>query len=105
MEKSNRYRVNPTCPFCKEEHECWDITLSDEEQKLLDSYYESTKGRRAQYSGLANMLKDIEEKPLIVTRTLRCGICHNSFTANVAVFKEDTLSKFSPVNPKYHQTN
>ena len=91
MENQNRYRINPTCPICGEEHERWVITLSDEEQKTLDSYYESTKERRSHYTNIANLIHDIEDKPLIVTRTLRCCICLNEFTAKVVVFKEDRI--------------
>ena len=91
MEKQNIYRINPTCTYCKEEHLCWDITLSDEEQKSLDSYYESTKGRRAKYTHLINLLYDIEEKPLTITRNLHCRLCNNSFVANVVILKEDRI--------------
>lgn len=93
MNINKKYRVNPTCPFCHEEHEYWDITLKDEEQKTLDAYYESTKERRSHNSELANLLDDIEEKPLIVSRTFCCGLCHKEFEAYVTVLKEDEVTQ------------
>ena len=89
MEKGRCYRINPTCPFCKEEHEYWDITLTIEEQHTLDSYYESIQESHSQCSDLANILDDIENKPLIITRKLRCTMCDRYFDATVTILKEN----------------
>ena len=29
------YKINPTCPYCGEEHEYWTIRLTDEGQHTL----------------------------------------------------------------------
>lgn len=92
MKNKKIYRVNSTCPFCHEEHQYWDITLNDDEQKTLDDYYESTKERRSHNSNLANLLDDFEAKPLIVYRTFSCGVCNKEFRAQLIILKEDEVS-------------
>ena len=39
--QKRKYRINPICPNCGEEHCCWTITFSDEEQETLDNYYKT----------------------------------------------------------------
>ncbi len=41
--QKRKYRINPICPNCGEEHCCWTITLSEEEQETLDNHYRPTK--------------------------------------------------------------
>ena len=41
-----KYRVNPFCPHCGEEHCYWTVMLSDEEQEMLDNYYKSREEQR-----------------------------------------------------------
>lgn len=86
------YRVNPFCPYCGEEHCYFNIKLTDEEQKILDDYYENVKGDS---SGLAVLLNALDNPPLVVKREFKCG-CGKSFEKNVAVFREDELGYSSP---------
>ena len=91
-----KYRVNKFCPHCGEEHCCWTIVLTEEEQRVLDAYYESKKDMRESQSNLANLLDDIGSKPLVVKRSLRCGVCNKDFDANITVFKENEIGYHNP---------
>lgn len=65
MEKQRRrYRVNPFCPNCKEEHLYYDITISEEEQKILDDYYMKNQG-------LSSVVLLLSAPPLVVERTFQ----------------------------------
>ena len=39
--QKRKYRINSICPNCGEEHCCWTITLSEEEQETLDNHYKT----------------------------------------------------------------
>ena len=86
-----RYRVNPICPVCGEEHISWTITLTDEEQKELDDYYRKTAVRREEYTDFGNLLCDFYEKPLRVTRKFEC-FCNAIFEATVTVLRQNEVS-------------
>ncbi len=86
-----KYRVNPACPVCGEEHISWTITLTDEEQKKLDDYYRATAARREKYNDLGNIFFDLEEKPLRVTRKFQC-FCNANFEATVTVLRQNEVS-------------
>ena len=77
------YRINPTCPFCLEEHMYWDIQLTDEEQEKLDHH---TKEHSVP------PLESLLSPPaIIVTRTLKCGCCKKTFEKNIGIRKEDEV--------------
>ena len=84
-------RINPTCPNCGEEHCCWTITLSDEEQETLDNYYKTHEKDHQGNPHLFNLMYDIENKPLVIKRVLQCSQCDEEFEATVTVFQEDEL--------------
>ena len=86
-----KYRINPTCPNCGEEHCCWTITLSDEEQETLDNYYKTHEKDHQGNPHLFNLMYDIENKPLVIKRVLQCSQCDEEFEATVTVFQEDEL--------------
>ena len=82
------YHINPTCPYCKEEHVCWNIRLTDDEQKRVD---EHTKSHYAETS-LYSLLSD---PAIIVTRKLKC-VCGKEFEAQFCIWKEDELNFHDP---------
>jgi hypothetical protein len=83
------YRVNPFCPNCKEEHNYYDITISKEEQKILDEYYYNNRHK----SSLALLLED---SPLVVERTFRCPVCSTVFSKKVEIIREQNLEYHDP---------
>lgn len=82
--KCKIYRVNPFCPNCGEEHACYDITLSEEEQNTLDNYYANHQGE----SSLALLLN---EPPLIIEKKFKCPICKMEFSKSVGIYRENAL--------------
>lgn len=90
--QKRKYRINPTCPNCGEEHCCWLITLSEEEQETLDNYYKANEKHHKGNSHIVNMLYDIEHKPLVIKRSLICSQCDKEFEATVTLFREDEIS-------------
>ena len=88
MITGRKYRINPTCPFCKEEHEYWDILLTEEEQRKMDDHVEKNKGCSSLFSLLS--------PPAIrVSRRLKC-ICGNEFEADVGLWPEDEVGRPNP---------
>lgn len=83
------YRIGATCPHCGEEHQCWNLTISDEEQSVVDAYYEENKDR----SHIESLLSD---PPLYVERELKCGCCGESFKGLFAIRKEFELGYRNP---------
>ena len=82
------YRINPTCPFCLEEHMYWDIQLTNEEQEKLDHH---TKEHNVP------PLESLLSPPaIIVTRTLKCGCCKKTFEINIEIRKEDEVGWSHP---------
>ena len=67
-EKKSKYRINPPCPICGEEHCSWTIMLTEEEQAVIDD------------NGF-----------VIVERELVCGACKKPFTAPVPVIYWDEV--------------
>ena len=39
--KYYKYRYNPACPNCKEEHIYYIVLISEEDQKFMDDYYKA----------------------------------------------------------------
>ena len=68
MNEKSRYRINPPCPICGEEHCTWTIMLTEEEQSEIDD------------NGF-----------VIVERELVCGACKKPFTAPVPVIYWDEI--------------
>ena len=91
-----KYRVNPFCPRCGEEHCYWTVMLSDEEQETLDNYYKSREEQRKHQTAIANMLDDIAAKPVRITRQFKCGACHQEFEATVTILRENEIGYRSP---------
>ena len=89
--QKRKYRINPICPNCREEHCCWVISLSAEEQEALDNYYKIHEKDHKGNSHLFNLMCDIENKPLVIKRVLQCSRCEEEFEAMVTVFQEDEL--------------
>lgn len=82
------YRVNPICPYCKEEHIYWDIALTDDEQEKLDRHTEEHKGE--------STLKSLLSPPgIVITRNLKC-CCGKEFETNIAIRKEYELNYQNP---------
>ena len=90
-----QYKVNPSCPFCGEEHCYWRVTLSEEEQGALDAYYASRQ-RDVTPTSVSDMIDDIEARPLEITRQFTCGACHQEFEATVPVYREDEVGYRHP---------
>lgn len=87
MSNHRQYRISPICPDCKEEHQSWTVSLTDEEQKILDSYYASFDKTHSNHSDLAILLEELNTKPLVIHRTLKCCVCGNVFEATATVFR------------------
>ena len=89
--RKRKYRINPICPNCGEEHCCWTITLTDEEQETLDNYYKTHEKDHKGNSHLFNLMYDIENKPLVIKRVLQCSQCDEEFEVMVTVLRENEL--------------
>ena len=76
-----KYRINPVCPNCGEEHAYWFITISDDEQTFVEAYYAEKQFR----SSLDMILAEIHNPPLRVCKELRCPVCKESFKAIVPI--------------------
>ncbi|MBQ9008447.1 MAG: hypothetical protein IJ088_03855 [Clostridia bacterium] len=91
-----KYRVRPSCPYCGEEHCYRNVILSDEEQETLDNYYISRAEERKRRTSIGNLLKDIENKPLVITRQFKCGMCQQEFEETIVILREDEVGFRSP---------
>ena len=78
------YKINPTCPYCGEEHEYWTIRLTDEEQQVLDEHIR-------QHAGENPIIVLMSPPALTVTRIVKCNLCHNEFKAHVAIRSENEI--------------
>ena len=83
----NKYRVSPVCPHCREEHCCYIVHLTEEEENRLWEYYKD----KEHLSTLALGLKEMENPPLIITRKFRCGACGEGFEKSVVVLKSNII--------------
>lgn len=82
--KYYKYRYNPACPKCKEEHIYYNVLISEEDQKFMDDYYKAHQ----EESSLAVML---EGPPLVVESTFKCPICKTQFTARYGLYRENQV--------------
>ena len=83
------YKINPTCPYCGEEHEYWTIRLTDEEQQVLDEH-------TRQHAGENPIIVLMSPPGLTVTRRVKCKLCHNEFEAHVAIRRESEVGWTHP---------
>lgn len=83
------YRVNPFCPNCGEEHVYYDIEISEEEQKIVDDYYEQHKNE-------TTIVLLLNPAPLRVERKFRCPCCNTVFTKEVSIIRECRIGYSSP---------
>lgn len=83
------YRINPTCPHCGEQHEYWEIRLTDEEQEQMDRYLEENKEK----SSLALLFGD---PGIVVSRELTCCRCKGTFTARVGLWRQNEVGFHAP---------
>lgn len=77
-EKARTYRVNPFCPNCGEEHMRFEVTISEEEQNVVDSFYEQHKNE-------SPIVLALSPCPLYVEREFRCTCCGTVFTKKVGI--------------------
>ena len=77
-----KYRINPICPNCGEEHCCWTISMTDEEQETLDNYYKFHEKDHKGNSHLFNLMYDIENKPLVIKRVSIMAFVQNIVLEN-----------------------
>ena len=75
------YRVNPTCPLCKEEHAVYDISISEAEQEQVDHYYWAHRSEPPFYLLM-------RAPPLSVKRNFRCPACGGRFSGYVGIRRE-----------------
>ena len=76
--QKRRFRINAHCPHCGEEHLWLDTTLTEEEEQIYDQFYAEHPNN--------TVFNDIWGKaPLIVTREIRCGVCHTAFSQNFRI--------------------
>lgn len=78
------YRVQATCPHCCEEHQCWDLTITDEEQEIVDEFYRKNAGQ-------SNIVLLLSDPPLYVERTLTCGCCKGKIHGLFAIRRDFAL--------------
>ena len=76
-----KYRVNPECPNCGEEHASWLVTITEDEQAVVEAYYAKKQFK----SSLDMILAEIYNPPLRVNKELRCPVCRKSFKAIVPI--------------------
>ena len=81
-EKARTYLVNPFCPSCGEEHMRFEVTISKEEQEIVDEYYEQHKNESPIVLALSSC-------PLYVERQFRCTCCGTVFTKKVGICREN----------------
>ena len=85
--KDLTYRVNAFCPKCGEEHAYFDIQITEEEQKIVEDFYEDKKNVSSFYLLLAR------EAPLRVTKEFVCPCCRAEFKATVPIIRECYLGR------------
>lgn len=83
------YKINPTYPYCGEEHLYWKIQLTDEEQEILDVH---TKEHESEHP----VISLLSQPGLYVERKLKCGICYTEFSVKAAVRKENEIGWSHP---------
>lgn len=76
-----KYRVNSVCPNCGEENAGWFVSISEDEQAVVEAYYAEKQFK----STLDMILAEIHNPPLRVRRSLRCPVCGETFSAIVPV--------------------
>jgi len=76
-----KYRVNSVCPNCGEEHAGWFVSISEDEQAIVEAYYAEKQFK----STLDMLLAEIYNPPLRVRRSLHCPACGKAFAAIVPV--------------------
>lgn len=81
------YRVNPFCPNCGEEHLYFEIQISEEEQRQVESFYEANKDCSPIRLTLERAV------PLTVTREFECPCCGAVFEASVPICREWYLGR------------
>lgn len=80
-EKARTYLVNPFCPNCGEEHMRFEVTISEEEQKVVDEYYEQHKNE-------SPIVLALSPCPMYVEREFRCVCCGTVFMKKVGICRE-----------------
>jgi hypothetical protein len=96
----NLYKVNPFCPNCHEEHNYYQIEISDEEQEIVNQYYRERRGK----SSLAIKIEEINNPALVVIRDFKCSICKAKFKKAVTISKYwriDNRSELEKIADKY----
>lgn len=88
-QESRIYRVNPFCPSCMEEHAYYDVEISEEEQKIVDDYYEQHKNE-------TTLRLLLSPAPLYVEREFQCPCCKKIFTKMVGIVRECRIEYLNP---------
>lgn len=83
------YRINPSCPYCGEEHMYWNTYLTTEEQAKLDLHTEKHRNESSFQSLLS-------EPGIVITRKLKCGVCKKIFEAKIRIWKENEVNWHHP---------
>jgi len=83
--EGRKYRVNPFCPNCGEEHAYYTICITEEEQQQVDKFYEEKKYR----SELESLLGPCA---LYLEREFRCPVCGAVFKKVVGIYREANLN-------------
>lgn len=86
--EGRKYRVNPFCPNCGEEHAYWTIAITEEEQKIVDKYYEDNKFK----STLEMVFAEIKNPPLVVEKEFQCPVCRTVFIKRVPIYLTDNVN-------------
>ena len=56
------YKINPPCPHCHEEHICWQIQLTDEEQAKLLELLDRILATMTEHDGTEEQLEQHRER-------------------------------------------
>lgn len=83
------YRINLTCPHCKEEHLSLIIRLTDKEQKEIAKYNAAHKDDNF-------WVRAMDGPGVIVHRHVICGCCKQEFHAHAGVWEENALDYDDP---------
>lgn len=83
------YRINPMCPHCGEQHEYWEIQLTDEEQEQMDRYLEENKEKSSLYLLFG-------DPGIVVERKLTCCCCKGEFMAKAGLWRQNEIGFHDP---------
>ena len=87
-----KYKVNPFCPFCGEEHNWITVELTFSEQEEMDTYY----AERSEMRGLELSFEEVKNPPLVIRRTFKCNHCGKDYEKGAVVIRSQEIGNPIP---------